>query len=76
MYAFAVLLNELLTGNAPWAGLQMYQVTMAVAIEKRRPSVRPAVPDSLLHGVPHISLVFSRCVRCRWLSGFPSRCLA
>ena len=40
VYAFAVLLNELLTGRSPWQGLALYQVTMAVAINKERPEVR------------------------------------
>ena len=53
MYAFAVLLNELITGATPWLGLQMYQVTMAVAVNRQRPQVRDSVSIFISFRRPH-----------------------
>ena len=36
MYAFGVLLWEMLTGKRPWAGLLQMQVIFAVTIRRRR----------------------------------------
>ena len=39
IYSFGIMLLEIATLDAPWSGLAPYQITMEVAVEKKRPRV-------------------------------------
>ena len=44
VWALACVIVEMLTGTMPWAGLQMQQIVMAVAVEFREPTVPEGAP--------------------------------
>ena len=39
IYSFGIMLLEIATLDAPWSGMAPYQITMEVAVEKKRPRV-------------------------------------
>lgn len=47
VYAFAVMINELFAAQEPWPGYEMYQLTLAVAVERQRPRIGVDTPDAL-----------------------------
>ena len=49
VYAYVTMLNELLGCKPPWQGLDQYQLTMAVAIQHKRPALADVSCIKLSH---------------------------
>ena len=44
VYSFGIMLLEMVTLDAPWAGMQPYHITVAVAVDQKRPKIPPLGP--------------------------------
>ena len=48
VYAYAIMIWEVLTGEFPWAGLNAMQIGMQVMVKKARPPVPEGAPRDLV----------------------------
>jgi serine/threonine protein kinase len=48
VYAYALIIFEVLTGDVPWAGINQMQIMMQVCIKKERPPVSESAPSDLV----------------------------
>ena len=48
VYAYGMIVFEVLTGDMPWRGLNQMQIMMQVCIQKDRPKIDGGAPDDLV----------------------------
>ena len=48
MYAYGMIVFEVLTGDNPWRGLNQMQIMMQVCIKKERPTIDVDAPADLV----------------------------